>query len=126
VLTQAVCSAAQHFILLGISGAAEQGQTEGGKQSRIPAGLVTRQTQGHTTSQVRQVDLREECTPSWRLLDALEHFRQGGDLADQLILARASRVGALPLLSCDQRFSGHEGVQRLSADFPSTDSASID
>jgi hypothetical protein len=26
------------------------------------------------------------------VIDALEHFRQGGDLADQLILARASRA----------------------------------
>jgi hypothetical protein len=39
-LTQAVCSAAQQFILLGISGAAEQDQTEGGKQGRIPAARV--------------------------------------------------------------------------------------
>lgn len=60
------------------------------------------------------------------VIDALEHFRQGGDLADQLILARASRAGALPLLTFDQRFSGQEGVQLLSADFPLTESASVD
>ena len=35
------------------------------------------------------------------VIDALEHFRQGGDLADQLILARAARAGALPVLSFD-------------------------
>lgn len=43
----------------------------------------------------------------------LEHFRQGGDLADHLILARASRAGALPVLSFDQRFSARQGVQLL-------------
>ncbi len=30
------------------------------------------------------------------VIDALEQFRQGGDLADQLILARAARIGASP------------------------------
>jgi hypothetical protein len=44
------------------------------------------------------------------VIDALEHFRQGGDLADQLILARAPRTGALPVLSFDQRFSACAGV----------------
>ena len=33
------------------------------------------------------------------VIDALEHFRKRGDLADQLILARAAR--ALPVLSFD-------------------------
>lgn len=47
------------------------------------------------------------------VIDALEHFRQGGDLADHLILARASRAGALPVLSFDQRFSVRQGVQLL-------------
>jgi predicted nucleic-acid-binding protein len=47
------------------------------------------------------------------VIDALEHFRQGGDLADHLILARASRAGALPVLSFDQRFSASQGVQLL-------------
>jgi predicted nucleic-acid-binding protein len=47
------------------------------------------------------------------VIDALEHFRQGGDLADHLILARASRAGALPVLSFDQRFSARQGVQLL-------------
>ncbi|MCS5698559.1 type II toxin-antitoxin system VapC family toxin [Cyanobium sp. FGCU-52] len=47
------------------------------------------------------------------VIDALEHFRQGGDLADHLILARASRAGALPVLSFDQRFSTGVGVQLL-------------
>jgi predicted nucleic-acid-binding protein len=60
------------------------------------------------------------------VINALEHFRQGGDLVDQLILARASRAGALPVLTFDQCFSGHEGVQLLSADFPSPESPSID
>ena len=45
------------------------------------------------------------------VIDALEHFRQGGDLADQLILARAARAGALPVLSFGQRFSRWEGVE---------------
>ena len=47
------------------------------------------------------------------VIDALEHFRQGGDLADHLILARASRARALPVLSFDQRFSSRTGVQLL-------------
>lgn len=49
------------------------------------------------------------------VIDALEHFRQDGDLADQLILARAARTGALPVLSFDQRFSACEGVELLEA-----------
>lgn len=52
------------------------------------------------------------------VIDALEHFRQGGDLADQLILARAARAGALPVLSFDQRFSRWEGVELLVAEIP--------
>lgn len=52
------------------------------------------------------------------VIDALENFRQGGDLADHLILARASRAGALPVLSFDQRFSGHQGVELLGAIAP--------
>ena len=52
------------------------------------------------------------------VIDALEHFRQGGDLADQLILARAARAGALPVLSFDQRFSRWEGVELLVAELP--------
>jgi len=50
------------------------------------------------------------------VIDALEHFQQGGDLADQLILARAARAGALPVLSFDQRFSSCEGVELLVAE----------
>ena len=50
------------------------------------------------------------------VIDALEQFRQGGDLADQLILARAARIGALPVLSFDQRFSRCEGVELLAAE----------
>ena len=50
------------------------------------------------------------------VIDALEHFRQGGDLADQLILARAARAGALPVLSFDQRLSRWEGVELLEAE----------
>lgn len=52
------------------------------------------------------------------VIDALEHFRQGGDLADQLILARAARAGALPVLSFNQRLSRWEGVELLEADLP--------
>ena len=52
------------------------------------------------------------------VIDALEQFRQGGDLADQLILARAARIGALPVLSFDQRFSRCEGVELLVAELP--------
>jgi predicted nucleic-acid-binding protein len=52
------------------------------------------------------------------VIDALEHFRQGGDLADQLILARAARAGALPVLSFDQRLSRWEGVELLEAELP--------
>ena len=47
------------------------------------------------------------------VIDALEQFRQGGDLADQLILARATKTGALPVLSFDRRFAASDGVERL-------------
>ena len=47
------------------------------------------------------------------VIDVLEQFRQGGDLADQLILARATSTGALPVLSFDRRFTASEGVERL-------------
>ncbi len=49
------------------------------------------------------------------VINALEQFHQGGDLADQLILARATSADALPVLSFDQRFSSSEGVQLLKA-----------
>ena len=49
------------------------------------------------------------------VIDAQEHFRQGGDLADQLILARAARAGALPVLSFGQRFSRWEGVEWMTS-----------
>lgn len=52
------------------------------------------------------------------VIDALQHFRQGGDLVDQLILARAAHAGALPVLSFDQRFSRWEGVELLEAELP--------
>ena len=39
----------------------------------------------------------------------------GSDLADQLILARASRLQALPVLTFDARFSTSEGVEMLKA-----------
>lgn len=48
------------------------------------------------------------------VINALDQFRQGGDLADQLILARATSAGALPVLSFDQRFSASAGVELLS------------
>ena len=47
------------------------------------------------------------------VIDALEQFRQGGDLADQLILARATNAGALPVLSFDRRCADSEGVELL-------------
>ena len=47
------------------------------------------------------------------VIDALEQFRLGGDLADQLILARAARTGALPVLSFDRRFAASAGVELL-------------
>ena len=48
-------------------------------------------------------------------LDAVAQFRQEGDLADQLILARATNTGALPVLSFDRRFAAFEGVEQLSS-----------
>ena len=48
------------------------------------------------------------------VIHALENFRDGGDLADQLILARAAAAHALPVLSFDRRFSASEGVELLS------------
>ncbi len=51
-----------------------------------------------------------------RVIDDLEHFREEGDLADQLIGARAARAGALPVLSFDQRFSACEEVELLKAE----------
>ena len=47
------------------------------------------------------------------VIDALEQFRQGGDLADQLIRARATNTRALPVLSFDRRFSASDGVELL-------------
>jgi predicted nucleic-acid-binding protein len=47
------------------------------------------------------------------VIDALEQFRLGGDLADQLILARAASTGAVPVLSFDRRFAASEGVELL-------------
>ena len=47
------------------------------------------------------------------VIDALEQFRQGGDLADQLILARATNIGALPVLSFDRRCAASQGVELL-------------
>jgi predicted nucleic-acid-binding protein len=47
------------------------------------------------------------------VIDALEQFRHGSDLADQLILARASRLQALPVLTFDAHFSTSEGVEIL-------------
>jgi predicted nucleic-acid-binding protein len=48
------------------------------------------------------------------VIDALEQFRLRGDLADQLILARAAATCALPVLSFDRRFAVSEGVELLS------------
>ena len=49
------------------------------------------------------------------VIDALEQFSLGGDLADQLILARASSAAALPVLSFDRRFASSEGVELLNS-----------
>ncbi|MEX1317315.1 MAG: hypothetical protein AB1Z22_09350 [Synechococcaceae cyanobacterium] len=51
-------------------------------------------------------------------MDALDRFRRGGDLADQLILARATSAGALLVLSFDRRFSASEGVELLQPGCP--------
>ncbi len=48
------------------------------------------------------------------VITALEQFRLGGDLADQLILARATSAAALPVLSFDKGFSQSQGVELLS------------
>jgi len=50
------------------------------------------------------------------VIDALEQFSLGGDLADLLILARASSAAALPVLSFDRRFASSEGVELLNSD----------
>ena len=47
------------------------------------------------------------------VIDALEQFRLGGDLADQLILAWAASTGVLPVLSFDRRFAASAGVELL-------------
>ncbi|MFM7453652.1 MAG: hypothetical protein ACKO1V_06765 [Cyanobium sp.] len=47
------------------------------------------------------------------VIDALEQFRLGGDLGDQLILARATATCSLPVLSFDRRFAASEGVELL-------------
>ena len=47
------------------------------------------------------------------VIDALEQFSLGGDLADQLILARSSSAAALPVLSFDRRFAASAGVELL-------------
>ena len=47
------------------------------------------------------------------VIDAHEQFSLGGDLADQLILARASSAAALPVLSFDRRFAASAGVELL-------------
>jgi predicted nucleic-acid-binding protein len=39
------------------------------------------------------------------VIDALQHFRRGGDLADQLIWARAARAAALPVVSFDHHLA---------------------
>lgn len=47
------------------------------------------------------------------VIDALSRFQQGGDFADHLVLARATRNGALPVVTFDQRFASHDGVKWL-------------
>ena len=50
------------------------------------------------------------------VIDALNRFQQGGDFADQVVLARAASHGALPVLTFDQRFASVEGVTLISND----------
>ena len=45
------------------------------------------------------------------VIDALSRFQQGGDFADQLVLARATSHGAMPVLTFDQGFAKNEGVK---------------
>jgi hypothetical protein len=47
----------------------------------------------------------------------LDQPGEGEALADHMILARAARAGALPVLSFDQGFCAHEGV-RLVGEVP--------
>ncbi|MBM5828477.1 MAG: type II toxin-antitoxin system VapC family toxin [Cyanobacteria bacterium M_surface_7_m2_040] len=47
------------------------------------------------------------------VIEALQRFVQGGDLADHLIWARAAKAAALPVLSFDRSFAAHAGVQLL-------------
>ena len=47
------------------------------------------------------------------VIEALDQFRQGGDLADQLIQARAASANALPVLTFEKRFAEQQGVERL-------------
>ena len=47
------------------------------------------------------------------VIDALGRFQQGGDFAVHLLLARATSHSALPVLSFDQRFACHDGVELL-------------
>lgn len=47
------------------------------------------------------------------VVNALEQFRLGGDLADQLILARATSAAALPLLTFDRRLAASNDVELL-------------
>ena len=54
-------------------------------------------------------------------IDTLKFFRQGGNLACQLILARASRVEGLTALTFDQRFTGQKGFKHLDAELPPTE-----
>jgi len=55
------------------------------------------------------------------VIDALNRFQQGGDFADQLVLARTASHGALPVLTFDQRFASTEGVALIGNDVsPST------
>jgi len=55
------------------------------------------------------------------VIDALNRFQQGGDVADQLVLARTASHDALPVLTFDQRFASTEGVALIGNDVsPST------
>lgn len=47
------------------------------------------------------------------VIEAVERFAAGGDLADHLVLARAARAGAVPVLTFDRRFAALSDVELL-------------
>jgi predicted nucleic-acid-binding protein len=47
------------------------------------------------------------------VIEALDRFEVRGDFLDQLIVARAERVGAVPVITFDGRFAREDSVERL-------------